>query len=997
MAANIQTLAQLLDTSLIPSQNKQAESSLRAGENQEGFAPLLLQIVASDSFASNTRLAAALYFKNLLGRNWTDEEGHYKMAETEVVAVKQDLVGLMITVPPALQVQLGEAISIIAESDFWQRWETLIDDLVSKLTPDNAQVNNGVLQVAHAIFKRWRPLFRSDDLFTEINHVLRKFTAPFLKLMEATDQQITQAQDNKPALDGYFQTLNLIIKISFDLNCQDLAPDFEENLATIMGLLHKYLTFTNPLLVTGDDDESGPLERVKAGICEFLQLFTTKYEDVFDEMLQNFVNSTWMLLTTTGPEPKYDIVSISNSPLCLGKEQQITKAVHAHALQFLTAVARSGKHAQNFSTVTVLEQVVEKIILPNMTLRASDEELFEDDPIEFIRRDLEGSDSDTRRRAATDFLRQLLEQFDKTVTEVVYKYINHYLQDYSSNPKANWRSKDTALYLFSSIAAKGTTERKGVTHTNLLVDVVEFFQSHIAADLIAPFEDVQPILKVDAIKYLYTFRSQLTKSQLSDAFPLLARHFGSPNYVVYSYTAITVERLLAMTSDGEPLFHPDDLRPYARDLFENLFRLIEQAVTPEKIQENEYLMRCVMRVIIVARDTTGSLVEYVLGELIKITGVVSKNPSNPRFIHYHFESLGGIIRFVAPGQPESLENALHDPFMAVLGQDVTEFIPYVFQLLALLLESDAPAPLPRRYKDLMTPLLTPALWESRGNVPALVRLLQAIMARGASHFVENNQLSAILGIFQKLVASKLTEVHAFELLEACFIYFPLSTLQPFVKDIFIILLTRLNGSKTDALSQRFARFFYFLAARDKDGTGPDFVVGTIDAVQAGIFGQLYGAVVLPDTQKLQRPADRKIAVVGLTKLVAFSGGLAAEYHKTWPGSVVALLKLLEVPPVPAQDDGGVDLHEADIDDLSFGATFTRLNTCKKKAVDLFPDTGDLKKWVGEQLKEGDSKYGGRVRQIPRMPTFCKELDLLTVILRSKIGLKPSCRMKLRSF
>lgn len=445
-----------------------------------------------------------------------------------------------------------------------------------------------------------------------------------------------------------------------------------------------------------------------------------------------------------------------------------------------------------------------------MTAIASDEELFEDDPIEFIRRDLEGSDSDTRRRASTDFLRQLLEQFDKTVTEVVYKYINHYLQDYNSNPKANWRSKDTALYLFSSIAAKGTTERKGVTHTNLLVDVVEFFQNNIAADLIAPFDDVQPILKVDAIKYLFTFRSQLTKSQLSDAFPLLARHFGSPNYVVYTYTAITVERLLAMTSDGEPLFHPEDLRPYAKDLLENLFRLIEQGVTPEKIQENEYLMRCVMRVIIVTRDATGPLVEYALGELIKITGVVSKNPSNPRFIHYHFESLGGIIRcfpillssavgtflanflrFVAPGQPESLENALHDPFMAILGQDVTgmshrpilifanpwpEFIPYVFQLLALLLESNAPAPLPQRYKDLMAPLLTPTLWESRGNVPALVRLLQAIMARGASHFVENNQLSAILGIFQKLVASRLTEVHAFELLEACFIYFPLYAL-----------------------------------------------------------------------------------------------------------------------------------------------------------------------------------------------------------------------------
>lgn len=49
------------------------------------------------------------------------------MVASDVAAVKQEIVGLMITAPPALQVQLGEAISIIAESDFWERWDTLID------------------------------------------------------------------------------------------------------------------------------------------------------------------------------------------------------------------------------------------------------------------------------------------------------------------------------------------------------------------------------------------------------------------------------------------------------------------------------------------------------------------------------------------------------------------------------------------------------------------------------------------------------------------------------------------------------------------------------------------------------------------------------------------------------------------------------------------------------------------------------------------------------
>lgn len=32
----------------------------------------------------------------------------------------------MILSPPTIRTQLGEAISVIADSDFWTRWETLI-------------------------------------------------------------------------------------------------------------------------------------------------------------------------------------------------------------------------------------------------------------------------------------------------------------------------------------------------------------------------------------------------------------------------------------------------------------------------------------------------------------------------------------------------------------------------------------------------------------------------------------------------------------------------------------------------------------------------------------------------------------------------------------------------------------------------------------------------------------------------------------------------------
>lgn len=439
---------------------------------------------------------------------------------------------------------------------------------------------------------------------------------------------IEQNKDNKENLQAFFSTLNLLIKLFYDLSCQDLPPVFEDNLPAIASLLHKYLTYDNELLHKDLDSEPGPLEFVKAGICEALVLYIQKFEDAFGPLLGQFITSSWTLLTTVGSETKYDIL--------------VSKC-----LQFLTAVAHIGAHARTFNNEQVLGQVVENVILPNLTLRDSDIELFEDEPIEFIRRDLEGSDTDTRRRAATDFLRELMERFERLVTSVVSRYIDHYISDFSKDPKNNWKSKDTAVYLFSSIAAKGVvTASQGVKSVNSLVNVVDFFQRNIASDLVAE-TGVEPLLKVDAIKYLYIFRSQMTKQQWHDAFPLLVKHLSSDNYVVYTYAAIAIERILYMTNDArQPIFSKEEILPASGNLLEKLFQLIEKESAPEKVQENEFLMRCVMRVLIVIRGGVLGMTDNILNHLSNITNVIRKNPSNPRFYYYHFEAIGALIRSV---------------------------------------------------------------------------------------------------------------------------------------------------------------------------------------------------------------------------------------------------------------------------------------------------------------------------------------------------------------
>lgn len=87
---------------------------------------------------------------------------------------------ISLSAEPSLQVQIGEAISIMAAADFPDQWQNLIDvrverdmrytrwadtrfalsinalkqQLVQPLNPNDFVVNNAVLQTAHSIFRR---------------------------------------------------------------------------------------------------------------------------------------------------------------------------------------------------------------------------------------------------------------------------------------------------------------------------------------------------------------------------------------------------------------------------------------------------------------------------------------------------------------------------------------------------------------------------------------------------------------------------------------------------------------------------------------------------------------------------------------------------------------------------------------------------------------------------------------------------------------------------
>jgi exportin-2 (importin alpha re-exporter) len=111
-------------------------------------------------------------------------------------------------------------------------------------------------------------------------------------------------------------------------------------------------------------------------------------------------------------------------------------------------------------------------------------------------------------------------------------------------------------------------------------------------------------------------------------------------------------------------FTQADIHDFAQTLLDALLVRIEAAGSPEKVAENDYLMKCAlfylvsrfdmrltlciiaaaMRIIVTARQTLTPSYDRTLGRLVNILGVISKNPSNPNFDQYIFESISALMR-----------------------------------------------------------------------------------------------------------------------------------------------------------------------------------------------------------------------------------------------------------------------------------------------------------------------------------------------------------------
>jgi exportin-2 (importin alpha re-exporter) len=195
----------------------------------------------------------------------------------------------MCTVPPQIQAQISKTISLIAEVDFPDKWPNLLPGLVQKFNSPDFAVVNGVLMTANSIFKRFRYVQRTDELYRVIIYTLQHIQEPLLTMFMQTGKAVEAFANDPQQLKPRFESLRLMCRIFFSLNFQDLPEFFEDHMKEWMEEFAKYLQYKNPLLDDGsEEDNPSPIDQLQSAIIENLKIYADKDEEPFIPFLPNF-------------------------------------------------------------------------------------------------------------------------------------------------------------------------------------------------------------------------------------------------------------------------------------------------------------------------------------------------------------------------------------------------------------------------------------------------------------------------------------------------------------------------------------------------------------------------------------------------------------------------------------------------------------------------------------------------------------------------------------
>uniref|UniRef100_A0A8C4R754 Importin N-terminal domain-containing protein n=2 Tax=Eptatretus burgeri TaxID=7764 RepID=A0A8C4R754_EPTBU len=425
-----------------PTLREAAENELSQTSKMVEFAPMLLQIVRSDCVDPSVRQAGAIYLKNMIGQNWQEKDvskGNsviFAINENDKIRVREAIVEAILEAPERIRVQLTMCISQIIKCDYPARWPAIVDKIGLYLQDNSTNCWLGTLLCLYQLVKlyEYKKLEQRAPLLAAMQHFMPILQQRCLQLMPDPSEQSALIQ--KQILKIFFALVQYTLPLGL-VNEQTLTQWMEIFSAVVDRDVPQH---------TYQVDEESRQELVwwkckKWALHILARLFERygspgKISKEYSEFAEFFLKAYVVGIIQV-------LLKVLQQTM---QKQYVSGRVLQQTLNFLN---QAVTHALSWKSLkNHMQTIVEEVIFPLMCYKDEDDELWKEDPYEYIRLKFDVFEDFISPSTAARTLLFSTASKRKGVLDKTMAFCYRMMLDPAVDP----RNKDGALHVIGSLA-----------------------------------------------------------------------------------------------------------------------------------------------------------------------------------------------------------------------------------------------------------------------------------------------------------------------------------------------------------------------------------------------------------------------------------------------------------------------------------------------------------------------------------------------------------------
>ncbi|XP_072048064.1 LOW QUALITY PROTEIN: importin-7-like [Amphiura filiformis] len=440
---DVQQLVEVLQGTIHPDTREMAEKQLNEIHKIIEFTPKLMRVIMEEDKPFPGQ-AGVIYLKNMVMQFWQQREPDspqepipFHIHEQDKVAIRQIIIEAIISSPELIRVQLAVCLSVILKYDFPGRWDQVVDQMLHYISMENPQVWYGAFIAIYQLVKNYeykKPEERGP-LHAAMSSLLPMLYARCVQLLPDASEASVLLQ--KMVLKIFYALIQC--NLPLELVTKEVFTQWMQVLQTIVDRPVPEAT----LQINLDERPELAWWKCKKWALHILARVFERYGSPGNVTKEYVKFSDWYIKAFT-----VNTVNILFKVLDQFRQKQyVAPRVLQQSLNYLNT---GVSHAAAWKIMKPHMQVDSspRDLIPLMCYTDEDDELWNEDPYEYIR---------IKFDVFEDFIspvmaaQTILHSCASKRKEVLQKTMGFCMQ-VLTEPNANPRQKDGALHVIGSLA-----------------------------------------------------------------------------------------------------------------------------------------------------------------------------------------------------------------------------------------------------------------------------------------------------------------------------------------------------------------------------------------------------------------------------------------------------------------------------------------------------------------------------------------------------------------